>query len=186
MSRFDVGATPIAGLAVVRRRPIGDARGSLTRLFCADELDAAGWHGPIAQINLTTTSERGTIRGMHFQHPPHAETKLVACLRGEVLDIVVDVRRGSPSFLRWHAERLSSVNGLALLVPKGCAHGFQSLVDNVEMLYFHSAAHVPDAEDGLNPLDPRLAIVWPLSPVSLSARDASRPLVGDGYEGVGE
>lgn len=184
MSRFEVSDTPIAGLRRVQRQPLGDARGSLTRLFCADELAAAGWRGPIAQINLTATAQRGTVRGLHFQHPPHAEIKLVGCLRGEVWDVVVDLRRGSPTLLRWHAERLSADNGLGLLIPKGCAHGFQALTDNVEMLYCHTEAHAPEAEAGLNPLDPRLAIAWPLPPVGLSARDAGHPALDASYAGV--
>ena len=184
MSRFAIEATPLAGVMRVRRQPIGDARGSLTRLFCADELAAAGWRGPIAQINLTLTACRGTVRGLQFPRPPHAETKLVSCLRGEVFDVAVDLRRGSPTFLRWHGVRLSAENGCALLIPEGCAHGLQALTDNVEMLYCHSTAHVPEAESGLHPLDPRLAIDWPLPPEGLSARDAGQPLLDPTFPGV--
>lgn len=184
MSRFGVRATPLAGLMIVERRPRGDSRGSLTRLFCADELADAGWTGPVAQVNLTTTAARGTVRGLHYQRPPHAETKLVACLRGEVWDVVVDLRRGSSTFLRWHAERLSAANGVALLIPEGCAHGFQALADNVEMLYLHSVAHAPEAEAGLHPLDPRLAIAWPLPAAGLSARDAGHPWIDAGEAGI--
>ena len=184
MTRFAIEATPLGGVTLVRRQPIGDARGSLTRLFCADELAAAGWRGSIAQINLTSTAQRGTVRGLHFQRPPNAETKLVSCLRGEVFDVAVDLRRGSPTFLRWHGVRLSAENGCALLIPEGCAHGLQALTDNVEMLYCHSTAHVPEAEAGLNPLDPRLAIAWPLPPVGLSARDAGQPMLDADFSGV--
>jgi len=184
VSRFAIEATPLAGVMRVRRQPIGDARGSLTRLFCADELAAAGWHGAIAQLNLTLTARRGTVRGLHFQRPPHAETKLVSCLRGEVFDVAVDLRRGSPTFLRWHGVRLSADNGCALLIPEGCAHGLQALTDNVEMLYCHSTAHVPEAEAGLHPLDPRLAIAWPLPPANLSARDAGQPMLETSFPGV--
>ena len=106
---------------------MGDARGFLSRLFCAEELRAAGWTGPIAQINHTHTARKGTVRGMHFQYPPHAEMKLVSCLRGEVWDVAVDIRAGSQTFLRWHAEILSADNGRALLIPQGFAHGFQAL-----------------------------------------------------------
>ena len=184
MSRFEIEATPLAGLQVVRRLPRGDARGSLTRLFCSDELAAAGWHGPVAQVNHTVTVARGTVRGLHFQHPPHAETKLVSCLRGEVWDVAVDLRAGSPTLLRWFAERLSADNHRALLIPPGFAHGFQTLTDNVEMLYLHSAAYAPDAEDGLNPLDPRLAIAWPQPPLHLSPRDTAHAFVETGWAGI--
>jgi dTDP-4-dehydrorhamnose 3,5-epimerase len=182
--RFEVVDTPIAGLKAVRRQRIGDARGSLVRLFCADELRGAGWDGPVAQINHTLTAQRGTIRGMHFQRAPHAEIKLVSCLRGEVWDVAVDLRAGSPTFGRWHAERLSPDNDTALLIPRGCAHGFQALTDNAELLYVHSAAYAADAEGGVDALDPRLAIAWPLPVGEMSARDRGHPRIDARFEGL--
>jgi len=184
MSRFTITDLPLPGLKLVERQRIGDGRGFLSRLFCAEELTAAGWFKPIAQINHTCTAKRGTVRGMHFQRPPHSEMKLVSCIRGEVWDVAVDVRSGSPTFLRWHAERLSAENGRALLIPEGFAHGFQALTDDVELLYCHSAAYAAEAEVGLNPRDGRLAIAWPLAITELSARDACHPLVESGFEGV--
>lgn len=184
MSRFTIGATPLAGLQTVERQRLGDVRGSLTRLFCADELVAAGWHGPIAQINLTHTVAAGTVRGMHAQHPPHAEIKLVSCLRGEVFDVAVDLRRSSPTFLHWHGEILSAANQRALLIPRGFAHGFQALTADVELLYCHSDAHAPGAEFGLHPQDARLAIGWPLPVSGLSARDAAHAPIDDQFEGL--
>jgi dTDP-4-dehydrorhamnose 3,5-epimerase len=168
----------------VRRQRLGDARGFLSRVFCADELRQAGWSQPIAQINHTCTARRGTVRGLHFQHPPHAEMKLVSCLRGEVWDLAVDLRAGSPTFLQWHAERLSADNGAALLIPEGVAHGFQTLTDDVEMLYCHSAAYTAGAEGGLNPRDARLAIAWPLPISEISERDRRHPALGDDFKGV--
>ena len=185
MSRFSLGATALQGVLTVSRQRLGDARGSLSRLFCADELRAAGWHEPIAQINHTVTALAGTVRGLHFQHPPHAENKLVSCLRGAVWDVAVDLRADSPTFLRWHAETLSAENGMALLIPEGFAHGFQALTENVEMLYCHSHAHVPAAEGGLHPLDAALAITWPLPVVGLSARDAGQAPIAAGFAGLG-
>ena len=179
MSRFEVIATPLAGLQLVRRQKLGDARGFLTRLFCADELGGAGWTGPIAQINHTFTGRQGTVRGMHLQRPPHGEIKLVSCLRGEVWDVAVDLRTDSPTFLRWHAQRLSADNGCALLIPQGFAHGFQSLSDDVELLYCHSAAHAPQSEAGLHPQDERMGIAWPLPITELSARDAGHARIAD-------
>lgn len=184
MSRFSVTDLPLAGLKLVERQRIGDTRGFLSRLFCAEELAAAGWIKPIAQINHTYTATQGTVRGMHFQRPPHAEMKLVSCIRGEIWDVAVDVRVGSPTFLHWYAERLSADNGRALLIPEGFAHGFQALTDGAELLYCHSAAYSAGAEAGLNPLDTRLAITWPLPITELSARDAARPLIETGLEGV--
>lgn len=184
MSRFSITNLPLTGLKLIERQRLGDSRGSLSRLFCADELAAAGWDAPIAQINHSCTARRGTVRGMHYQRPPAAEMKLVTCLRGEVWDLAVDVRADSPSFLHWHAERLSADNGRALLIPQGFAHGFQALCDDVELLYCHSAAYKPDAEMGLNPQDSALAIAWPLLVANLSVGDAGRALIESGFEGV--
>ena len=184
MNRFSITDLPLAALKRVERQRLGDSRGFLARLFCADELAAADWTKPVAQINHTRTAKRGTVRGLHLQRPPHAEMKLVSCIRGEVWDVAVDVRAGSPTFLRWHAEHLSAENGRALLIPEGFAHGFQALTDDVELLYCHSAAHNPDAEAGLNPQDARLAISWPLTIAELSAKDAGHPPIDTGFEGV--
>ena len=184
MSRFAITDLPLAGLKLVARQRLGDSRGFLSRLFCAEELAAAGWRKPIAQINHAYTGMRGTVRGMHLQHPPHAEMKLVSCIRGEVWDVAVDVRAGSPTFLHWHAQCLSAANGRALLIPEGFAHGFQALTADVELLYCHSAAHNASAEAGLNPQDARLAINWPLPITELSARDAGHALIESGFEGV--
>ena len=184
MSRFTVTDTPLAGLKVVQRQILGDARGFLSRLFCAEELHAAGWQGPIAQINHTFTQHAGTGRGMHYQKAPHAEIKLVNCLRGAVWDVAVDLRPDSPTYLQWHAQQLSSDNHCALLIPQGFAHGFQTLGSDVEMLYCHSAPYAPLADVGLNPLDPRLAIAWPLPVIGLSAKDSGHAMIGTDFEGV--
>ena len=182
--RFDILATPIAGLHVLQRKPIGDSRGYLERLFCMDELQALLPGRRIEQVNHTLTRSRGTVRGLHFQHPPHAETKFVSCLRGEVFDVAVDLRRDSPSFLRWHGEVLSADNHRTLMIPEGFAHGFQTLADDCEMLYFHTAAYDPAAEGGLHPADPRLAIEWPMPVAGLSSRDAGHPLLNDAFSGI--
>ena len=184
MSRFKTTNLPLAGLKRVERQRLGDKRGFLARLFCAEDMESAGWIKPIAQINQTYTARQGTVRGMHFQHPPRTEMKLVSCTRGEVWDVAVDLRLGSPTFLCWHAEQLSAENGCALLIPEGFAHGFQALTDDVELLYCHSEAYAAYAEGGLNPTDPRLGITWPLAIAELSVRDAGHALIGDDFEGV--
>ena len=183
-ARFDVLATPVAGLQVLQRKPIGDDRGYLERLFCMDELQALLPGKRIEQINHTLTSGRGTVRGLHFQQPPHAETKFVHCLRGEVFDVAVDLRRGSPTFLRWHAEVLSAANHRTFVIPEGFAHGFQALADDCEMLYFHTAAYRQTAEGGLHAKDPRLAIRWPLPVAGLSPRDAAHAFLDAHFDGV--
>lgn len=184
MSRLVLSALPLHGLFRVQRQPMADERGFFERLFCTHELSAAGWTTPLAQINHSHTAQRGSLRGMHYQRPPHAEMKLVSCLRGEVWDVAVDLRAGSPTFLQWHAERLSPGNACALLIPPGFAHGFQALTDDAELLYLHSAAYAPGAEAGLNPLDPRLALPWPLPVGEMSERDRSHALLTASFEGV--
>jgi len=184
LSRFTVTDLPLAGLKLVERRRLGDARGFLSRLFCAEELAAAGWNQPIVQINHTYTARCGTVRGMHFQRPPYAEMKLVNCIRGEVWDVAVDVRAGSKTFLHWHAERLSADNGRALLIPEGFAHGFQALTEDVEMLYCHTTTYDAASEAGLNAKDPLLAIDWPLEITELSLRDSQHPMLDESFAGV--
>lgn len=182
--RFRLAPTPIPGVIAIERRPRGDARGSLARLFCAEDLAAAGWTRPIAQINLTRTARAGTLRGLHFQYPPHAETKLVQCLKGAICDVVVDLRAGSPTFLAHHRVTLSAGSNDALLLPPGVAHGVQTLADDVEILYFHDHPHVAAAEGGISPFDPRLAILWPLPVADLSERDRSQPFLSPAFEGI--
>lgn len=184
MSRLQYSDTTLPGLRLIQRHRIGDHRGFLDRLFCDEELTAAGWVRPIAQINHTYTHQKGTVRGLHFQYPPHAEMKLVTCLRGVVWDVAVDLRPDSPTFLSWHAEELSRENQRALLIPEGFAHGFQTLTPDVEMLYCHTGSYAPDAEGGLHPEDTRLSINWPQPITELSERDASHPAVTDKFEGV--
>lgn len=182
--RFDIRATPLAGLLVLDRRPLGDGRGRLERMFCAEELAPHLGAAVVAQSNLTFTAARGTVRGMHLQAPPHAEDKIVTCLRGRVWDVAVDVREGSPTFLRWHAEVLDGDGHRSFLIPRGFAHGFQALTDDCTMLYFHTASHAPAAEMGLDALDPRLAIPWPEAVTVRSQRDSAHPPIAADFRGV--
>lgn len=182
--RFHIQPTALQGLAVLQRQPLGDARGFLERLYCADELAPLLGQRRIVQVNHTYTALTGTVRGMHFQHPPHAETKLVSCLAGAVFDVAVDLRRGSPTFLHWHGETLSADNHRSLLIPEGFAHGFQTLSPDCHLLYLHTHAHQPEAEGGLHPQDPRLRVNWPLPVAQLSVRDAAHAWLTDAYAGV--
>lgn len=177
MSRFNRISTPIAGLVVVERQRRGDERGFFSRFFCRDELADFGAGGAIAQINHTTTQAAGTIRGMHFQRPPDDEAKFVSCLAGAVFDVAVDMRPDSPTYLNWHGEVLSAENGRSMLIPGGFAHGFQTLTDDCELIYLHDKPYAPGAEGGLNPLDRRLAIAWPLPVAQMSARDQALPML---------
>lgn len=183
-TRFEILDTPIADLKVIRRRPIADARGYLCRFFCAEELAAAGFGKPIAQINHTLTLRAGAVRGLHFQYAPAAEAKIISCIRGEVYDVAVDIRRGSPTFLRWHAELLSADNQKSFLLPEGFAHGVQAMTDNCEMLYLHSESYRPETVGALNVLDPKIGIKWPREITELSERDRQHPLVDSNFKGV--
>ena len=185
MSRFTITDLSLAGLKLIEHHRLGDSRGFMFRVFCAEELASTGWHKPIVQINYSYTAQRGTVRGMHYQSAPRTEMKLVTCLQGEVWDVAVDVRAGSSTFLQWHAEGLSADNNRALLIPEGFAHGFQALTDDVILLYCHTAAYSSEAEAALNAQDPHLAIKWPLAITELSIRDAKHRLIGAKFEGVG-
>ena len=184
MSCLSITNLPLAGLKKIERKRFSDSRGFLERLFCAGELREIGWDKPIAQMNLTQTVERGTVRGMHFQFPPHAEMKIVSCIHGEVWDVAIDLRKESPTFLKWYAQRLSSENLTALLIPEGFAHGFQTITENAELVYIHSRSYEPSAEGGINPCDSSLAIDWPLPIAKISERDNSHPMINENFEGI--
>jgi dTDP-4-dehydrorhamnose 3,5-epimerase len=153
-------------------------------MYCASEFSAAGLVGNVAQINHSFTKLRGSVRGLHYQRPPHGENKVISCLRGEIFDVAVDLRRGSPSFLRWHAERLSEANGHSIFIPRGFAHGFQTLSDDCELVYLHSTPYVPESEGGVNPTDPALGICWPLVFTHISERDATRVALAQDFNGL--
>ena len=184
MSRFHLSQTPISGLILVERLRTQDERGFFSRFFCSEALQDVGFRLPIAQINHTHTARQGAVRGLHFQRSPHAEDKLVSCLRGEVFDVAVDLRLGSPTFLRWHAEILSAQNACSLFIPQGFGHGFQTLTDDCELIYLHSRPYVADAEGALNASDPSLAIRWPLAFTDISERDAQHPLLTNAFKGL--
>lgn len=184
MSRFDFIPTPLTGLKLVQRKVIEDQRGYLSRFYCADEFRLAGINKPIAQINHTLTRKKGAVRGLHFQQSPHAEIKMVSCLRGEIWDVAVDLRRDSPTFLQWHGEILTAANRKSMLIPEGYAHGFQALTEDCELIYLHAAAYHPEAEGALNVADPRLNITWPLQIDDLSVRDRTHPFINQYFQGV--
>jgi dTDP-4-dehydrorhamnose 3,5-epimerase len=146
-------------------------------MFCSDELKPIIGQRSVVQINHTLTAKSGAVRGMHFQHPPHAEMKLISCLRGEVFDVAVDLRKDSPTFLQWHAELLNETNHKIFVIPEGFAHGFQTLTEGCELLYLHTAPYASDAEAGLNALDPRLAIAWPMPITERSVRDQQHAIL---------
>lgn len=175
--------TAIAGVHVVTGEPRGDHRGVFMRLFCERELGPVIGDRQIRQSNFSRTEAVGAIRGLHYQRPPRAEMKLVRCMRGRVFDVAVDLRRDSPTFLRWHAEELSPDNAKMLIVPEGCAHGFQVLEPSSEMFYLHTEFYAPEAEGGVRHDDPLLGIDWPLPATDLSDRDRNHPALDDSFKG---
>ncbi|MFA7059951.1 MAG: dTDP-4-dehydrorhamnose 3,5-epimerase family protein [Pedobacter sp.] len=183
-SRFEIIETPLEGMKVLRRKPIEDSRGYFCRFFCSEELSQAGLHKPVTQINQTFTRNAGAVRGLHFQYPPHAETKIVSCLKGEIFDVAVDLRQGSPTLLHWHAEILSDKNFKSLLIPEGFAHGFQTLTDDCELMYLHSESFHPKSEGALNIADPGLDIQWPLEITEISDRDRLHPFIDSDFKGI--
>ena len=184
MARFDYIDTPLLGLKVMQRKRIEDSRGFLSRFFCANEFNAYGFNKAVSQINHTLTRQKGAVRGLHYQQPPHTEVKLVSCLRGEVFDVAVDLRKDSPTFLHWHGELLSDNNQRSLLIPEGFAHGFQTLTEDFELIYLHSAPYVKEAEAVLNVTDPKIDIAWPLNMTELSERDRLHPMIKLDFEGI--
>lgn len=184
MSDFTLEPLALEGLARIHQRVFNDARGRFARLFCQGRLTLQGRPFDIRQINHSTTQGAGSVRGLHYQLPGHAESKLITCLEGAILDIVVDIRQGSPTFLHWHAERLEAGDGHSLLIPKGFAHGFQALAEQVQVLYFTDADYAPGHEGGLRHDDPALNLPWPLPVTNLSERDQQHPLLTPAFTGV--
>ena len=182
--RFKFTETPLEGLYKIERKPVMDSRGFFTRFYCADEFRQIGFTKPIAQMNHTLTKNKGTIRGLHYQHPPHTETKIVTCIRGEIFDVALDIRKNSATFLQWHAEILSAENQASLYIPDGFAHGFQTLTNDCELIYLHSVYYHSDAEDGLNVKDSKLGIEWPLDIVETSERDCNYPMIDQDFTGI--
>jgi dTDP-4-dehydrorhamnose 3,5-epimerase len=171
--------TELDGVWIADLEPHADERGSFARTYCAAEFAAHGLHTAWPQANVSRNTRRGTLRGLHFQAEPHPEIKLVRCTAGAIFDVVVDVRRGSPTFGRWLGVELTAAAGRALYIPAGFAHGFQTLADATEISYMMGAAHVPELARGVRWDDPAIGVQWPLPPVAISPRDAVLPLLAD-------
>jgi len=176
--------TPITDLAIAESKAFKDERGAFARLFCEQELSSVLGGRKIVQINHSRTEAVGAIRGLHYQHAPHAEMKLVRCLKGKVWDVAVDLRPHSPCYKRWYAQELSSQNAYMMVIPEGFAHGFQVLEVGSELLYLHTAFYKPEAEGGVRYDDPELAIGWPLPVTDISARDSSHAFIDSSFRGI--
>jgi dTDP-4-dehydrorhamnose 3,5-epimerase len=169
--------TELKDAMLIELRLVGDSRGVFARTFSRDEFAQAGMASDFVQQNMSVSATKGTVRGMHFQRAPHTEAKLLRCLRGAILDVIVDLRADSPTYLRHQGFELSDANRHQLYVPPGFAHGFQTLTDDVEVSYLVSNAYAPAAEGGVRHDDPLLGIVWPLPVSVISEKDAGWPLL---------
>jgi dTDP-4-dehydrorhamnose 3,5-epimerase len=175
-------STTVAGVTIIDLEPHRDHRGFFARSFCADEFASHGLIAEVAQTNLCFNNTRGTLRGLHRQVPPHAEGKLVRCVRGAIADVAVDVRPESPTFGKHVMVELSADNRRALFLPPYVAHGFQTLEDNTDVLYQVSGPYEPDGEQGFRCDDPQFGIKWPLPVTVISEKDASCPYLDDELE----
>ena len=176
--------TKLPGAYIIEPEPSRDERGFFARTFCRREFAAIGHHQEFVQFNHSYTRQEGTVRGLHYQAPPHAEIKLIRCIRGKIFDVIVDIRRGSRTFLEHISVELSERNQKMIYVPKGFAHGFQTLEADVELLYHHTAYYAPESEGGLRYDDPRLGIQWPLPVMGLSDKDQAHPHIERHFSGL--
>lgn len=167
--------TPLRDVYLIDLERRGDDRGFFARVFCTREFGKFGLATEFVQVNNSLSGDRGTLRGMHYQLAPHAETKIVRCLRGALWDCVLDIRPDSPSFGQWFGAELTAENRRMMYVPKGCAHGLLTLEDETEAFYFVDAFYAPEQERGVRWNDPRFAIRWPLEPAILSNKDRAHP-----------
>lgn len=175
-----IDSIPLSGAAIVALEPAEDERGFFARAFDADAFAARGMASRFAQCSLSFNRHKGTLRGLHYQAPPHMEAKLVRCVRGAVFDVIVDLRAGSPTFGRWFGAEISADNRLAIYVPEGFAHGFQTLTDASELYYQISVPYVAEGARGLAWNDPALAVAWPdIAGAITSERDREHPLLQD-------
>jgi dTDP-4-dehydrorhamnose 3,5-epimerase len=177
-------STPLEGAYTIEPHLSTDERGWFLRYYCKDEFQEIGHSKEWLQCNHSHTRLKGTLRGMHFQRRPFGEIKLVRCIAGAVFDVIIDLRGGSPTFLKWFGIELSATNRRMLYIPEGFAHGFQVLADNSELLYHHTAFYKPGSEGGIRYDDPMVRIDWPLEVTVLSGRDSQHTFLNDNFKGI--
>ncbi len=181
--KLNIIHTDIEDVFVIESIGFQDDRGSFSRVFCQNELKEV-FTEKIMQINYSVSDKKGTVRGLHFQYFPHDEIKMVKCIKGRVFDVVVDIRKGSKTFLQTYSLELSAKNQKMIYIPKGFAHGFQTLEDDSQLLYLHSNIYTPQEEGGLHVSDPLLEISWPLNIVNLSKRDTQHTFLDKNFKGI--
>lgn len=176
--------TFISGLYVIEPSPFVDHRGLFARSYCKNEFSAIGFQKEFVQFNHSFNLLKGTVRGMHFQRPPHAETKYVRCVQGSIYDVAIDIRKDSPTYLKYFGIELTSSNLKGLLIPDGFAHGFQTLEDNTTVIYHSTEYYNPSREGGIRFNDPLTKITWPLPCMNLSNKDLNIPLIGKNFKPI--
>lgn len=176
--------TPLEGAYLIELEKRGDDRGFFARAFCENEFEAAGLVNRYVQANNALSAKRGTLRGFHYQLPPAQEVKVVRALRGALFDIIIDLRPGSPTYMKSFGAELNDENRLSMYVPRGFAHGMITLTDDVETFYLVSAFYAPDRERGVRWNDPAFGVEWPIEPVEISPKDAAWPLFDPEFHGV--
>ncbi len=176
--------TSLSGSFTIEPEAVQDERGWFARYYCANEFKKIGHDKEWVQMNHSFTHSKGSIRGMHFQLDPFREIKLVRCISGAVFDVIIDLRKDSPGFLNWFGAELSSANKKMMYIPEGFAHGFQTLSNDCELLYHHSAFYLPDKESGIRYNDPRINIEWPLAVTVVSDKDKQHELIDDHFKGI--
>jgi dTDP-4-dehydrorhamnose 3,5-epimerase len=176
--------TPLPNAYLIELHPIQDDRGLFARTFCREEFQKIGHTKEFVQFNHSINHRKGTMRGLHFQLPPFSEIKLIRCISGKVYDVIVDLRKESPTFLKWYGVELSQQNMKMIYVPEGFAHGFLTLTDQAELLYHHTSYYTPQAESGLRYDDPILNIQWPGEIEVISAKDKSYSLITQNFAGL--
>ncbi|MGC4104638.1 dTDP-4-dehydrorhamnose 3,5-epimerase [Ferruginibacter sp.] len=177
-------ATSLKGSYIVELNAFTDERGWFARTYCKKEFEAIGHNSEWVQMNHSYTKQKGSIRGMHYQLPPFSEIKMVRCIAGAVYDVIIDLRKESPTFLQWFGTELSAENRKMLYIPEGFAHGFQTLSNDCELIYHHSQFYTPGAEGGIRYNDPAVNINWPLPANNISARDEQHPLLNENFKGL--
>ena len=177
MGKLTIHKIELSGATVVETEPFEDKRGSFSRLFCSEELSELLGDRRIVAVNHSRNVNEGTVRGIHYQRSPFREVKMVRCLRGKVFDVMVDLRKESPTFLQWHSEVLTPDNYKMMFIPEEFGHGFQVLEKDSELLYLHTAPYNETSEAGVRFDDPVIGIEWPLRTTHVSERDRSFSLI---------
>lgn len=174
----------IKGAYIIHLNPFQDQRGLFERLFCQEHLKEIGFNEQLKQVNFSHSVKKNTIRGLHYQRAPFSEIKIIRCIEGAFFDVIVDVRKNSPTFLQYFSIKLTPDVHQMLFIPKGCAHGFQTLSNDAKMIYFHTENYSPESEAGLHYADPILGIEWPNKPSHISEKDKTRNLIDNNFKGI--